>query len=90
MEFYAGQPFTNDVLESITLYGRTFDVVNDAVTIPTTKGEVVVTLDTTGKRKDWFYQVCRGIDRFILVDFKHLVEALHRIIREEELLDAKG
>lgn len=85
MEFSATQPFTNDNMEPITLYGRSYPVVNEVVTIPTTKGSVTVSLNKDGKRKDWYYEVSRGTDHFVMVDFGHLMEALCRIVKEDDL-----
>lgn len=86
MEFYAAQPFTHDTMEPIPLYGRVFAVADGCVTIQTTRGEVVISLDNSGKRKDWTYVVTRGKDRFVMVDFEHLCKALQLIVKEEELL----
>ena len=86
MELHASQPFSNDVMENITIYGRIYPVVNGAVTIPTTNGDMVVTLNTEGKRHDWRYEMQRGDAHFTLVDFNHLLEALHKLIKEDELL----
>ncbi len=85
----ATQPFTLDEMTAITLYGITFPVVNDVVKIPTVNGTATVELVKDGKRKDWYYQTSYRDGHFKMVAFEHLVEALSKLIRKEDLSNAQ-
>ncbi len=83
-DHYDTQPFTEDVLTPITLYGRTFPVKDKKVTIPTRYGEATVTIVEEPKRKDWYYLVEYRGTRYIQVARTHLESALPLIIREDD------
>ena len=79
-------PKTHYEMTPVTIYGRTYDVVDGAVTIPTRQGNMVVTLEKVTKRKDWFYRMRRGVHSFKMVDFNQMVEALCITIPESDIL----
>lgn len=79
-------PVTHDEMTPITLYGKTYDVVDGIVTIPTVKGNMTVELVKVDKRKDWFYRMKRGDHNFMMVEFDQMVEALCITIPIDDIL----
>lgn len=85
MSLLATQPFTADSLRSITLYGRTFNAVDDVVKIPTKRGAAIVSLTKSRRREDWCYDIEFLGSHFVMVDEGHLHQSLHKLIGEADL-----
>lgn len=81
------QVFTRDKMEPVPLHGRVYPVVDGVVSIPTVNGVAEVTLDTSGKRKDWLYVISYKNGRFIHACWESLIRGLPLIVREEDIVD---
>lgn len=82
------QPFTEDVMTAVTLYGTTYEPDKDGVvTIPTTEGNCVCRIVSEElKRKDWYYRIEYKGNGYIQVSRSHFEQALSLIVHEGELI----
>lgn len=85
-DWFTSTPKTKDEMTDVVLHGRTYPVVDGVVKIPTKRGDMVIKLDNSGKRKDWQYDMTFGKSHFLMVDFNNMVESLHSIIDKTDLL----
>ena len=82
-----GNPFTEDTLSTVMLYGRNYSPGEDGIIrIPLKDAEATVELKTEGlKRKDWYYLTQLRGRRHLSVAFSSLMEQLNILIKKEEL-----